>query len=955
MKKILAITRKELDTYFGSLLSLIFLGVFLAATLFVFFTVEKFFVRGLADVRPMFTWMPVLLIGLLAALTMRQWSEEQRSGTLESLLTLPVRPADLVLGKFLAVMALIVLALALTLPLPIMVSLLGNLDWGPVFGGYLAAILMAAAYAAIGLFVSSRTDNQIVSLILTVLIGGVFYLVGTRGITDLTSGAVSDVLWALGTGSRFESIERGVIDLRDLVYYLSLTAVFLTLNVLSLDAKRWSGQQKAYKGKMQSTVALICANLLLVNAWLYPLSGLRLDLTAQKEFTISQVTRDLVSNLEEPLSIRAYVSENTHPLLKPLIPQLRDMLRELEIASGGKVTTEVVDPLSDPEIENEAAQEYGIRSTPFQISGRNEASIVNAYFDVLVRYGDQWEVLNFRDLIDVNNRGDQVEVSFRSLEYDLARAIKKVVYGFQSVDAILSALDQPVTLTYYVSSQVLPPELVETDALVRKVSEEIAAQSNGKFIFQVVDPDQPGATVTRQQLQDEFGLQPFQVSLFSSDTYYYHLVLVGSEESLAAYPPVEANEADVRATIEGMLKRSSSGFLKVVGVWSPPETPTQDMFGQMQQPVSTFQAIREQLRAEYTVKEVDLSTGSVPADVDTLILIAPQGFGDLELFAVDQFLMRGGALVVAASNNNLNADPYSGQPLLTPIAGGLNDLLASYGVNVQSGLVLDPQNAAFPVAVNRDVNGYQVQEIQAVDYPFFIDVRSNAMSQKNPITANLPAVSINWAAAVTLDEDLNSGREADTLLSSSVNSWEAQDLNIVPDFETYPELGFPIGQEQQSFLLGVSVSSQFESYFKGKELPQPQVEGQTAPAVMIEQSPENARLVVFGSADFLNDFALQLSARLSGDYYLNNLRLMQNAVDWSVEDEDLLSIRARGSAIHLLAPLNETGQQTFEWIAYGMEALALIVVVFFWQARRRNQKAMQLLPQEQLSIPGRVD
>jgi ABC-2 type transport system permease protein len=110
--------------------------------------VETFFARGIADVRPLFRWMPVLMILLVAALTMRQWSEEQRSGTLEVLLTLPVSPWQLVLGKFLAVLALVAVSLALTLFLPITVSLLGNLDWGPVIGGYLAAILLAGAYAA---------------------------------------------------------------------------------------------------------------------------------------------------------------------------------------------------------------------------------------------------------------------------------------------------------------------------------------------------------------------------------------------------------------------------------------------------------------------------------------------------------------------------------------------------------------------------------------------------------------------------------------------------------------------------------------------------------------------------------------------------------------------------------------------------------------------------------------
>ncbi|HSR31759.1 MAG TPA: ABC transporter permease, partial [Anaerolineae bacterium] len=194
MKRIWVIARKELSAYFGSPMALIFVGVFLVVTLLAFFWVETFFARNLADVRPLFRWMPVLLLFLVAALTMRQWSEEQRVGTLEVLLTLPVRRTELVLGKFLAVMALVALALTLTLFLPITASILGDLDWGPVVGGYLAALLMASAYAAIGLFVSSRTDNQIVSLIVTVLLGGTFFVVGTTGVAGLVGDTLGEIL-----------------------------------------------------------------------------------------------------------------------------------------------------------------------------------------------------------------------------------------------------------------------------------------------------------------------------------------------------------------------------------------------------------------------------------------------------------------------------------------------------------------------------------------------------------------------------------------------------------------------------------------------------------------------------------------------------------------------------------------------------------------------------------------
>ena len=238
MGEIQRIARKEFNGFFASPAAFLFLGAFLAVTLFVFFWVETFFARNIADVRPLFQWMPLLLIFLVAALTMRAWSEERRSGTLESLLTSPIRPLQLVLGKFMAGLALVAVALLLTLPLPVTVALLGPLDWGPVIGGYVAALFLAAAYLAIGLYMSARTDNPIVALILTVVVCGLFYLLGSSMLTNLFGHRVGEVLGLVGSGSRFSSITRGVLDLRDLYYYLSIVGVFLALNLYSLERLR---------------------------------------------------------------------------------------------------------------------------------------------------------------------------------------------------------------------------------------------------------------------------------------------------------------------------------------------------------------------------------------------------------------------------------------------------------------------------------------------------------------------------------------------------------------------------------------------------------------------------------------------------------------------------------------------------------------------------------------------
>ena len=955
MKQSLSITRKELEGYFGSPMALIFVGAFLAVTLFSFFWVDTFFARGIADVRPLFRWMPLLMIFLVAALTMRQWSEEQRSGTLEILLTLPVSPIQLVVGKFLAVMALVVVALGLTLFLPITVEMLGDLDWGPVFGGYLAAILLASAYAAIGLFISSRTDNQIVSLILTMLLCGLFYLAGSDGVTEFFGDTVGEILRGIGSGSRFESIQRGVVDLRDLLYYLSLAGVFLALNVVSLDSKKWSAGERTlpHRRSVIFTTVLVVLNLALLNAWVFPLParGLRLDLTEQKEYSLSRTTLDLLNNLQEPLLIRGYFSEKTHPKLAPLVPSIRDMLEEYEIASGGMVQLEIVDPAKDPEKEAEANQTYGIRPSPFQVAARYETSIINSYFDILIRYGDQNVVLNFRDLIEVQYSRDDLYVRLRNLEYDLTSSIKRVVYGFQSVGAVLAALDTPAELTVYVTPAMLPEWLVDVPATIEKVAQDIVSESNGKFTYTVVDPDAPDSPVTRQDLYETYGLQPFAVSLFSAESYYLHMVLQIGDQSELIYPSGELSEADVRTAIESTLKRVSPGFLQVVGIWTPPAQPTQDMFGQMQQPLSSWQQLQESLRQEYEVRNVDLSTGQVPADVDVLVIVAPQAMTDKDRFAIDQYLMRGGSVVVAAGSYGITVDQFSGWLALEPLEGGLSDVLASYGIQVEESLVLDLQNEPFPVQVARQVGDFQVQEIQAIDYPFFVDVRSDGMASDSAIVSNLPALTLNWPSPITIDEEKNAARQVTVLLQSSPHSWTRTDTNIQPNLEI-PDLGFPVGAEQKSYPLAVSVQGVFESYFKGKPSPfgedafaEQATEAGAAQEPIpgtIEASPESARLIVIGSAEFVDDVVFSISSNLMGDRYLNSLKLMQNSVAWATEDLDLLNIRARGTYARVFEPMRENEQSFWEGANYAVALIALVFVGTVWNARRKSEEPIQL-------------
>ncbi len=356
------------------------------------------------------------------------------------------------------------------------------------------------------------------------------------------------------------------------------------------------------------------------------------------------------------------------------------------------------------------------------------------------------------------------------------------------------------------------------------------------------------------------------------------------------------------------------------------------------------------------MREVALSSGNVPGDVDVLVVVAPQAITDTERFAIDQYLMRGGAVVAVAGNYTLTPDPFGGGLAVQEVWDGLQELLSSYGITVESSLVLDPQNEPFPVPVTRDVGGFQVQEIHSMDYPFFVDVRPDGMASDHPIVANLPAVTLNWASPITIDEAKNARRQVTTLLQSSEASWTQSDANIQPNFELFPNLGFASTDETKSYPLAVSVQGAFESYFKDK--PSPLSESATGEAEAgagpetpaapvagtIEVSPETARLVVIGSAAFLDDIVFEISSSLTPERYLNSLKLMQNAVAWATEDLDLLSIRARGITARILRPLTERTQSLWEGANYVVAMLALAAIGIMWNVHRKSEQPMELLP-----------
>ncbi|MGE5155705.1 MAG: Gldg family protein, partial [Bdellovibrio bacteriovorus] len=620
MSDVLQIARKELRAFFGSPVAYIFIGAFLGVALFVFFWVEAFFARNIADARPLFDWMPVLLIFLTAALTMRLWSEERRAGTLEGLMTLPVPTWRLVMGKFLAAWALVAVALLLTLPLPITVAVLGPLDWGPVLGAYLATLLLAAAYIAIGLFVSTRTDNPIVALIGAVLLGAFFFLLGSQALTQLLGHRGGEILRLLGSGSRFDSITRGVIDLRDLYYYLSIVGTFLALAVYSLERLRWAADSDRPVGhrRLGLVTALVAANLLAGNLWLNQIDGARADLTQGRIYTISDATRTYLGQLQEPLLIRGYFSAETHPLLAPLVPQIRDLLKEYEVAGKGRVRVELVDPADHPDLEREAGEQYGVRPVAFQTATKYQAGVVNSYFDLVVKYGDQFEHLGFQDLIEVKVQGEtDLDVRLRNPEYDITRSIKKVLYGYQGGGDLFSGLPHPVRLLAYVSGpESLPEPLPALSADLESLLKDLESRSKGRFSFSVQDPGADPALA--QQIDERFGFQPLVIGLLDPKPFYFYLALESGERAEPLPLPESLDKAGLERAIEAGIKRFAPGVLRTLAIYTPPSAEPNPFGMGGQDPA--YRLLQESLREGFDLVETDLRSGQVPEQSDLLLV-----------------------------------------------------------------------------------------------------------------------------------------------------------------------------------------------------------------------------------------------------------------------------------------------------------------------------------------------
>jgi ABC-2 type transport system permease protein len=262
-----------------------------------------------------------------------------------------------------------------------------------------------------------------------------------------------------------------------------------------------------------------------------------------------------------------------------------------------------------------------------------------------------------------------------------------------------------------------------------------------------------------------------QAGLFDPERFYFYLALADQEQTIMVALPDNFTKESLRENLEAGLKRFSSGYLKTVALAAPQQSGNPYL-----PPAKQFLALRQQLEANYNVRNLDLSQGNVPENVDILVVANPNEIDEKGLFAIDQFLMKGGTVLVAASAFDVQFE-YQ-------------------GLKLDDQLVLDSRNQPFPLPSTRNVGGFMIREMRLVPYPYFIDVRDEGLNQDIPVTAGLGRVMINWASPIELDETKTAELGHDWLLKSSPVSWTSDSTNLVPRVTQNGGAGFAPEGEQ---------------------------------------------------------------------------------------------------------------------------------------------------------------
>ncbi len=390
MNAIWTVARRELKSMFDQPMGYILLVVFLGINNFLFF--RQAYLFNVASLRPMLELMPWIFLFFVPAVTMRALAEDRRSGTIEVVLAQPLTELSYLLGKYVGQVLFVWIGVALTLLVPLGLSLGADLHVGVIVAQYVGTALLAAGLVAVGVWASSLTHNQITAFIIGVFVMFVLVLLGLDPLLLGLPPALGAAVARLGVLSHFRDIARGVIDLRDVIYFVTLSAIFLSMAYAALMSRKLSHEGDPLK-RLRLGVAIIVVGLVVVNLFGRRIGG-RLDLTPGNAYTLSDATRELVSGTDDLLTLKLFVSEELPPEIALLRRDIDDLLRDYRNAGGGNVRLVVQDPAEDPDVEAEA-RTLGIPPVQFNVVGESQLTVRDGFLGLSIHYADQTEVIPF--------------------------------------------------------------------------------------------------------------------------------------------------------------------------------------------------------------------------------------------------------------------------------------------------------------------------------------------------------------------------------------------------------------------------------------------------------------------------------------------------------------------------------------------------------------------------------
>ena len=830
LTNLLTVFRREAAAYFNSAIAYIFIIVFVLLNGGLFMT--QFFLIGRADMRPFFGTLPYILAVFLPAVTMRLWAEERKGNTLELLLTFPMGTHELVLGKFLASFLFYLTALAATLPIPIMLRVLGHPDPGTMMGGYLGSALLGAFFLAIGIFISGLCRDQIVAFIVSMIICFGLHLLGTDFLASSIDGwipGIGSLLQAfLGSAGHFDSFAKGVIDNRDVLYFLIGTVVFLTLNGFWLE-----GRLRPKAARIFTTATVISAGIFLMSNWLFagvPMG--RFDWTEGHIYTIAPATKKILHELKAPVTAKFYVSpaDKMPTGMKTLEQDVIDKLDEFRIASGGNFQ--------------------------YKIFHMEAANVVEA-------------------------KAPGKSGSEESLEQQLQR---KGIQPFQ-VRAIES--DEVVVRLIYASVSLAYKE--KSEEMIPRIIPDNLNELEYLFISKI-----------------------------------YRMTLAENPK-IAMVAPYE--EKQVEPQVAALLSQLGGQV---------PQGYREDNYELL--PMALQYEGYEVSRIKFSEEE------TIPSGTKTLIVVEPKELNERQKYEINRFLRKGGSLFLAVQNYEYNYNPSGrGQLQIFTVEKkpGLNELLSSWGLEVDEQILVDEQHDVINLSGAARLGPFEMSI--PVKVPIQILITEAGMNHDVSITSRLSSIFYLWGTALKVSEDKikNQGLRLEKLLHSSPESWTVSFKSgaLSPeDLIRQPE------SRKGPFPLSVMVQGQFADAYGGKPVPEwPKLEKPEAAAKEGEAetktskppespapvTPAPGKLILVGAAT-----PFQKNLVKGG----GNLNFFLNAVDALTLGDELVTIRSKQPIDRSIGRISSPAKVVWRFFVTLLVPIAMAAVGGFRVFWRRQSK-----------------